>query len=175
MKKMRKLKIGFEEHEDLLFKNFNTINKELNANSDSITEKRNLYLEISLARHVSSYGMLGVTFFPPDNFKNKLLIEVRSSKENIPFIDSVSNMYGCSFLGLEDIYAKSVLTSTLEYFSQSKIPTGKLVVNMAAYCDVRSSVWIFSCLTKIMLKILFGEYDKISDSQIENICDDCLK
>lgn len=176
LKQFRKLKIGFESEPNLSIQNYDKLEQTLMASENLINNKRTAVIELALATHASSYGLLGATFLPSDpNAENTLSIEVRFSNEKIPFHESLSIHQNYSYLGLEKVYAQSILSSVIEFFSTRSVPRGKLIFDTAAYCEVGSSPLMFSCMTQILLDILFNYYDKVSDQELEEICENHLQ
>lgn len=170
MEKLRKIRLDFEDHQDLIFKSFDLYKTNIKANSNLIKEKRNILIELALAKHASSYGLLGATFFPSKDMENELCVEIRFSSHRIPYRESLSNERGASYWGLEKEYAQSILTSVKDYFDNTKVPAGKLIFDTAAQCEIGSSIKVFSWITKILLDILLNEYRDIREDKIKDIC-----
>lgn len=176
MKQFRKLKIGFENEPNLSIQNYDKLEQTLTASGNLINSKRTVIVELTLATHASSYGLLGATFLPSNpNEEKTLSVEVRFSNEKIPFHESLSIHQNYSYLGLEKVYAQSILSRAIEFFSSRSVPAGKLIFDTAAYCEVGSSPLIFSCIVEILLEILFNHYDKVSDQELEEICEKHLQ
>lgn len=153
-------------------KNYGTIERTVPARTGDVKEKRSFLIELSLACHVSSYGLLGATFYPKEG-GNELKIEVRTNEERVPYPDSISLHKGYSYLGLESEYAQAVLDRAVAFFSGSA-PSGMLLFDTAAYCDVGSSIAVFSLITQILLEILFDSEHPVSENQIKEICERCV-
>ena len=176
LKQFRKLKIGFERQQNLSIKNYDKLETNMTANENSINDQRTVVIELALATHASSYGLLGATFLPSNpNEENTLSVEVRFNDERIPFQESLSIHKNFSYLGLEKVYAQSILSSVIEFFSSRSVPAGKLIFDTSAHCEVGSSPLIFSCITEILLDILLNCYDKISDQELEELCEKHLQ
>lgn len=173
LKKYSQLGLSFEENKNLIMKNYNSLFFSFEANS-KISSERNIITEISLSRHASSYALLGAKFIPSNN--NNLSVEIRYSENEKLYKESLSIHQGFTFIGLPKEFAISVEKSIIDYFHKdSSIPSGNLIISMAANCAAGSSTKIFSCLTKILLEILFHCDSNILDEQVIEITRRSLK
>ncbi len=111
------------------------------------------------------YGLLGALFLPDGS--DQLVIRVPFSKrEGLPFSDSLASRLDTVWKGLPDEFAESVLHSSLNTDTIQSLGAGKLRFCCAAHGELGSSIWIFSALSRIVVKLLCIDRKVVSEENL---------
>lgn len=79
------------------------------------------------------------------------------------------------FLTLPEEYAETVFKKSVDFIqNHSDFPSGKLIFNTAAHCEVGSSKAIFGILTDILLHLLLVNERKFDSKAFEEILNRAL-
>jgi len=151
------LRIGFEKDDKLIISNYKSIEVKIKSNSE-IQQDKNVVLEITLPKHVSSYALLGVEYIC-DNSVSSLSVEIRYN-DDMRF--DITNNYNV-IVGLLKEYAEAVEAGVKSYFSENDVPKGKLIFHSAMQCNVRSSFSIFFVLTQFIVELCIAKKNDITD------------
>ena len=73
------------------------------------------------------------------------------------------------FKGLPKEYVETILETAVDYFQANEVPSGKIVFDSAAHCEVGSSPSMFKMATKTILNILLSKQFPVSDIDIKKM------
>lgn len=173
--KTKKVRISFENVSELVTNNNNKLEIDLKSNISTIKEIRYFTIELLLPYHTSYYAALGAKYIPEIG-DECLHIEVRYSNTNTErYENTLAYNKRTVFKGLSNEYVDSVLKTSVDYLKYNTIPSGKIVFDVAACCEVGSSPLLFKIITKIVLQVILNEKYPVSDDVIKSICDKYLK
>lgn len=104
----------------------------------------------------TAYGLLGATF--NKEIPGPFIVEVFYSDSNWRRYDTDFIPYYEIFTGLPKVYAKSVKDAVSKYFETDgrNVPSGELLFNCAAFCEVGSSQYVFEQLSLAICKVMFS-------------------
>ena len=136
-------------------------------------------MELSLQKHNSSYGLLGVELIPVCN-QDYLEIKVCYSTKNTNiFNETLAYNKSTVFSTLPEEYAETILKRSVDFArNHPSFPTGQLIITTGAHCEVGSSKALFGIITDILLSLLVLNKSKYDDNEIETLlvklsCPDC--
>jgi hypothetical protein len=169
--KYAQIKIGFEKNLYLTPAKTNKLNYRLDAHSHDTLKNNIITAELLLPANNSYYALLGAEFAPTAT-KDFLCLEIfYTDKFTSNFPQSIAFTKETVKTGLPYEYASKVLESSIDFFSNNVMfPAGLLSFNMAAICDVGSSEWIFSTITKILLDLFINHNQIDSDEYVKSMC-----
>jgi len=115
-------------------------------------------LEVYLHKNASNYALLGLEYIPDTS--ESLDIEVQYINENeVRYESELSKFNSYRYLGLPEEYVDLVIQ---EIRDNTNICGGTVKVPIAVNCEVGSSPFIFSNITKILLEILCNTNEDIN-------------
>jgi hypothetical protein len=138
-----------------------------------IWRERRVAVELSLPKHNSSYGLLGLEFFPNCE-QEGLEIQVNyCDTNNNLFHGTLARVKNTVFSNLPKEYAEAVIKKTIGIIRENPcIPSGSLVFSLGAHCEIGSSRFLFGIITEILLRMLFLNKDNYAIGEIERILKD---
>lgn len=172
--KTKKVRVSFENVSELIVPNYNKLETDLNTGISAINENRSFTLELLLPFHASYYAVLGAKYTQVTG-SDSLHIEARYLDANTEnYENTIAYNKKTVYKGLSKEYVETVLKTAIEYSQYNNVPSGKIVFDAAACCEVGSSTLLFRIVTKIVLHSLLNEQYPVSDSAIKCICEKYL-
>lgn len=169
--KAKRAKVSFEDEPELLALDCKKTEEQISVSTNALDGRRSFTLELMLPSNASYYALIGAQYIP--GFDDNLHIEVRYTEGNTEnYENTLAYSKKTVFKGLCKEYAETV-QKTASNFLQScdRIPSGKIVFDVAACCEVGSSPLIFRIATKIVLQVLLSKEQPVSDESIKSICE----
>lgn len=149
------------------------VKKEVNFkanNQEGIELKLALEVMVPLGAR-SMYGLLGGEFFPSSDGVFTVLISSGSNNEK-EFTSSLVYPEEKVWAGLPVEYCRGVKEGLILAQKKGQIPSGKFIINCAAYSEISSCEFIFQHITLMALKIISLNRLDLTDQEIISIFPD---
>lgn len=169
-----KVRLWVDELPKSSFDSCQFIKYKVNTNSGENWKIKSAAIEFYSQRHVSNYGLLGIEVLPA--LKPRTLnIIIYYANEGECYRDALSYSKKTVFSTLPEEYLETVYQKIQEFCEQNiYIPSGTLVIRVAAHCEVGSSKALFGLITIALLNILLlNKYD-LSDEEVQKILEKFL-
>jgi len=166
-----KIRLWFEEDNEVKFQGDNIIHKDFQINSIKTEKKKIVIAEIFLPRGGRNiYGLLGVDYNAYDSEVLKVTLNsttrTAESIYNSIIIKNIESVY----VGFPAEYNQYILTQVESHCINKKlILNGELNFQYAAFSEISSNGWIFNKLTDILLFHLQADNQEINSDIIMKI------
>ena len=169
--KSKRARVCFDEVPELVIHDYNTSEMHLQGNTEGLNEERFFVLELLLPANASYYAVLGAKYIPIA-VNRDLSIEIRYTEDSVVnYVNTLVRNKKTVFIGLPKEYVRTVLNTTMDYFQDNEIPSGKIVFELAAHCEIGSSPVMFKIVTNALLNILLNKDFPVSDIDVKEICE----
>lgn len=164
-----KIKLWIDEFPNSVINDLHFIKSEMRQSCCEKWDIRKVAIEVSLQKHNSSYGLLGVAFIPYAQGIFEIKVHYNNNDKAL-YRDTLVYAKDTVFSALPKEYADVVLDEAEIYFNNStNIPSGELVFMVGAHCKVRSSKALFRALTDILLVFLIKNKKEYTKKEIEEV------
>lgn len=174
-KKHTKIRLWTDELPNSIIEESLFLSKSISVQCDKSWVNKKIAIELSLPKHCSNYGLLGLEFTPiPQQDTLKIKVPYSDKNEKL-YHEALAYNDGTVYSSLPVEYAEIIIEKTRELIlSCSKFPSGELVFKVGAHCIIGSSIGLFEIITEILLKILIQNKHSHSFEELKEILDKLL-
>jgi hypothetical protein len=161
-------RVWINDPPDIRYTPVEILKDSISTTSKEHWDKKSVCLEYYRPGGGSYYALLGCEFISQP--LDRINIELFVSKDKGEIFESPLISYGNRvYVGIPRTYAGAITKTAIEILSNTVLPPGVLTFNVGAHDEVGSSEFMFSIVTRLILKIITYDLNRLRTKEVEQI------